>query len=104
MSVAGLNNVATGNNYSDALTVLFAYARPRGFTVQVSNAAVFYRLAYLMPGMRAPDWEAGEHFIQTTGIVSFRDPVAEGLPQGSSFAGIALRSGATDTPARVTVA
>jgi len=98
-----LNNVATQNTYVDALTVVFAYERPRGFTVQVNNAAVFYQLAWRFPTQRDYTWESGEHFIQPA-IAGFRDPVTEGLPPGSVFAGIRLRSGATGVPARVTVA
>ena len=99
---ASLNNVATSDAYTAATTVEFARARP-GFTLQVNNAAVYYKLGSIRQGYQTVEWEAGEHFLQP-GIATFRNPTVEGLPADAAFGGIQLRSGATGLPAQVSVA
>lgn len=102
MPVADLNNVTTQSTYVDALTVLFAFPRP-SFSVQVYNAAVFYQLAILGIADREASWEPREHMLVPS-MNSFRNPIDEGFPEGSKFAGIRLRSLLASAPARVTVA
>jgi hypothetical protein len=96
-----LNNVATFDAYVDALTVVFPRGRA-GFALNVANAAVSYQLAYIMPGDREPSWLTDERSLYPA-FATFRDVKQEGLPDGSLFGGIRLRSFATATPARVTV-
>lgn len=99
---AALNNVATQDSYVDATTVTFMRARA-GFTIQVNNAAVYYQVGHLLPGIPAVNWEPGEHFLQPS-IAAFKDPALEGLPMGAMFGAVRLRSAAAGVPARVSVA
>lgn len=101
MPVANLNNVTTQNAYVDALTVVFARGRT-GFALNVTNAVAAYQLAYLMPGDREPNWSSLEATMLPA-FATFRDVQAEGLPSGSTFGGIRLRSFVAGTPAQVTV-
>lgn len=96
-----LNNVPTQATYVAALTVTFPRGRA-GFTVTVNTAAVFYQLAYFMPGDREPSWVLAENNLAAV-FASFRDVEAEGLPAGSQFGGIRFRSLGT-TPGIVSVA
>lgn len=102
MPVAFLNNAATQDTYVDSLTVEFAYARP-AFSVQVANQAVYYAVAYIMPGQRAVTWSPDEHYT-VQALLSFTDPASEGLPPGAKFGGVKLRSASPGKPARVSVA
>lgn len=102
MPVAQLNNTETQNSYVDALTVEFPFMRP-GFSLDISNATVYYQLAYMMPGDRQPVWQALET-VKLPTLNSFNNPVMDGLPAGSLYGGIRLRSAIINTPARVTVA
>lgn len=102
MPVAYLNNAATVDDFTDSLTVEFAYGRP-SFSAQVANAAVMYALAYIMDGQRGVTWMPDEHYTVQS-LLTFADPQGEGLPPGSRFGGIKVRSAATGKPARVTVA
>lgn len=102
MSVASLNNMATGDAYTDALTVVFGYPRA-GFSAQVTNAAVTYQVAIVSPTGRDYVWESTDHFTVPS-LLNFRDPAQEGFPQGSKFAGIRFKSAAAGAPGRVTVA
>lgn len=101
MPVAAINNVATQDTYVDALTVTFPLGR-KGFALNVANAAVAYQLAYLMPGDREVNWTTTDRSLLPA-FSTFRDVQSEGLPSGSSFGGIRLRSFAAGLPARVTV-
>jgi hypothetical protein len=98
---AYLNNAATTDTYTDPNTVVFAYGR-KSFSAQVSNGSIFYTLGYVRPGARALDWMPEEHYT-VQALLTFADVEGEGLPPGSSFGGIKVRSGATGKPARVTV-
>jgi len=98
-----LNNVATQDAYNDSVTTALFPLPRASFSVIVSNAAVFYQLAGLGPADREAAWEPTEHQALPS-LLSFRDPVAEGLPPGTKFAGIRFRSAASGVPARVTVA
>lgn len=104
MPVPQLNNVATTDAYTDALTVIFA--RPRGtFSLHVYNKAAFYKLGYVyldQSNTQDVQFESGEHYIIPT-TSAFESTVKEGLPPDTIFAGIQLRSGATGQPSRVTV-
>lgn len=104
MPVATLNNVATQNVYTDALTVNFPRGR-QSFTLTVFNASAFYRLLFLpSDGQQSdPQPEPSEHMIPPA-FSNFRDVIGEGGPPGSLFGGIQLRSAVLNTPARVTVA
>jgi hypothetical protein len=105
MPVPRLNNVQTADAYTDALTVQFPF--PRGsFSVQVTNAAVYYQVSAVAPPLSPKshsNWEPGEHF-SLPAFLSFRDPTAEGFPAQSVFTGIRIRSAVTGTPARITIA
>jgi len=101
--VALLNNVATQDNYADALTVVFAFPRP-AFSLNVTNKAVYYKLAVRGTSDTSRDvsWEALEHQLVPS-LNSFRDPANEGFAPGSKYVGIQIRSGATGQSANVTV-
>lgn len=102
MPVALLNNAqVTVEAYTDARTVTFP---PRGgFAVQVHNNAVYYQLAYVMPGARGEDWEGQEHHTVQS-LLTFSDPGGEGLPDGAKFTGIRFRrAGTAGEIPRVTV-
>lgn len=101
MPTASLNNVATQAAYVDALTVQFPYARG-SFAIQVSNAAVFYQLAYTGPSGRDVVWMPDEHYT-VQALLTFNSPTSEGLPEGVSFGGVRLRSALSTKPARVSV-
>lgn len=101
MPAANLNNIATQDNYVDALTVFFGRPRP-SFTLNVTNNGVYYTLAVVSTSARDPAFEPGEHFLGPT-LNSFRSPSAEGFPADALFAGIKLRSSAAGLPANVTV-
>jgi hypothetical protein len=102
--VPNLNNVPTQDTYVDALTVEFPRARA-GFSLNVFNAAVMYTLGYMTPGTREVQWQpvVTEAFIAPS-LSSFHDPTKEGLPPGSAYGGIKLRSAVAGVPANVTVA
>lgn len=112
MPAQGLNFALTTDTYTDANTVVFPTPRD-AFSVQVSNAAIFYTLAYILPidprdharnaRMQSLAWDFMEHHT-VQALLVFTDAVREGLPDGSWFAGIKVRSAATDVPARVTIA
>lgn len=97
-----LNNQPTSDTYTDALTVIFPQGGRKGFALNVTNAMVAYQLAYKMPGDREPSWTTDERSTPPA-FATFRDVEAEGLPRGSLFGGIRLRSFAAATPAFVTV-
>ena len=101
MPVSQLNNVATQDNYVDALTVLFARPRP-AFALQVMNKAVLYQLA--VAGINGGDvqWEMMEHQLVPS-LNSFKDAANEGFAPGQMFAGIKLRSASTGQSANVSV-
>lgn len=102
MPVPNLNGVYTQDAYTDALTVVFPFARP-AFTMHVSNAGVIYQLAYTLPAnTRELIWESLEHQLLQT-LNNFTDPQDEGLPPDAKFGGVRLRSAATGVPAIVTV-
>lgn len=95
-----LNNVATQDTYVDAATAVFP--RPTdGFSVQVYNAGIFYRLLYvprntLRTGAYQED--AVEHFAGPS-FITFSQADA---PDGGQFAGIRFRSAVAGVPANVT--
>lgn len=101
MPVAYLNNASTQDNYVDALTVQFAYARP-AFTVQLYNAAIFYKVGVIGPANRSIVWEGIEHY-SAPAMLTFEDPVTEGFPPGSRFYGMQVRSAVAGVPGLVTV-
>lgn len=103
MPVGQLNNAVTQDNYADALTVLFAIPR-QAFTMNVSNKAIFYRLAVVGKSASSRDvsWEINEHQLVPS-LSAFRDPSQEGFPPGSRFIGVQVRSAAVGIPASVTV-
>lgn len=98
-----LNNGFTGptTDYSDNLTVIFSYPRS-GFSLAVFNAGVYYQLAFMGLSGRDYQWEIGEHFLAPS-FNSFNNPDHEGIPPGSRFSGIRIRSAIVNTPARVIV-
>lgn len=98
---ATINNLPTSDTYTDPLTATFVRGRG-GFALNVANASVYYTLAYINPGDREVSWLATESFL-TPVFATFRDVTHEGLPPGSMFGGIKLRSGAVGIPAQVTV-
>lgn len=102
MSVAALNNVATQDSYVDALTVIFPRPRP-SFTLHVFNAAIFYTIAVFDLGGRDATFAPDEHMLLPS-LNNFRDPVTEGFPPGTMWAGIKLRSAVAGTPGNVIVA
>jgi hypothetical protein len=102
MPVAYLNAASTQNTYTDALTVQFAFGRP-AFSVNVFNAAIMYQLGVFGPAGRDIAWEGAEHRLDPS-LSTFDNPVNEGFPPGSKFAGIRVRSALASTPAIVTVA
>lgn len=97
-----LNAASTSDNYTDALTVTFAYPRP-AFSVNVFNAAVMYQLAIMAPAGRDVTWQGSEHRLDPS-LSTFDNPAMEGFPPGALFGGIRLRSAVLGTPAVVTVA
>ena len=99
---SSLNNAPTTDTYAVATTVVFAYGRP-SFSVQVSNAAIYYVLGYVSPSGRDVVWMPDEHFT-VQALLTFNDTAGEGLPPGSVFGGVKVRSATTNIPARVTVA
>lgn len=100
MPVWPLNNVSTQNAYVDALTVYFPFGRT-SFSLQVYNAAVFYRLVtWEAPSNYQSD--ATEHFLAPV-LAGFDDPEKEGLGIGQMFGGIMIRSAVAGVPAKVTV-
>lgn len=103
MAVPILNNVATGNVYSEALTCVFSYPKP-AFALNVFNAAIFYQLA--IPGASGQSrdivWDGFEHYLAPANT-NFTDPNNEGFSGATTFAGVRIRSAVTGTPANVTV-
>lgn len=101
---AVLNNAATADGYTDALTAVFG--RPRkGFALNVFNNAVMYQLGFVDAQYAYQgdiQWEAYEHHL-TPSLTTFRDVITEGGPAGGGFAGVRVRSAATGLSARVTV-
>lgn len=109
MTVVNLNNAAvTSASYTDALTVVFGFAR-NAFALHTFNSAIYYKLGSIPLGTGragSPEWEAGEHYLAPS-LSVFDDAPSEGLPAGSQFAGIQIRSAVSPvpaSPARVTVA
>lgn len=103
MPAARLNNVSTANTYTDTTTAIFGRGRP-GFTMDVNGAAVYYILAWMNPGDREPTWADQDEVFKVPSFNSFNDVEKEGLPPGTMFAGIKVRSAVANTPAQVTVA
>lgn len=101
MPVPNLNAVNVQDQYVDALTVQFPFARP-AFTVIVSNAAILYQVAVLGPAGREPVYEPIEHRLDPS-FSSFTDPSHEGFPPGSQFAGIRVRNAVSSQTAIVSV-
>lgn len=103
MPVAQLNNVATQDNYVDALTVVFARPRP-SFSMNVSNKSVYYRLAVVGTSVSSRDisWEMNEHQLVPS-LNTFRNPESEGFAPDTRFIGVQVRSSAAGVPASVTV-
>lgn len=104
MPVPVLNAVATQDDYTDALTVVFPLPR-MAFAVNVFNNAVGYRLLYTLAGYTAGAWQTDtiEHHLVPS-LTTFESPAHEGLPMGARFAGIMLRSWLRGQPGMVTVA
>jgi hypothetical protein len=96
-----LNNEATPAAFTDAATVVFTRARGM-FAAQISNNAVVYALASTSPNGRDPVWSSEEHYT-VPALLTFDNPEGDGLPPGSYYAGIRIRSAAASAPARVTV-
>jgi hypothetical protein len=99
MPVPTVNNVATQDNYVDALTVQFQVPR-NTFLLAISNKAIYYKViltSSLYPG--GGQVEATEHYLFPS-ITTFEE---SDLPQGSKYAGIQMRSGAAGQPANVTI-
>lgn len=101
MTVANLNAVQSTDLYTDSRTVIFPYRRA-GFAVNVLNAAIMYQLAIYGPAGREAAWESLEHRLDPS-LNSFNNVTHEGFPDGTSFAGIRIRSAVAGTPATVTV-
>lgn len=101
MPVGNLNAVASTDLYTDSRTVIFPYRRA-GFSVNVLNAAIMYQVAIFGPAGREASWESMEHRLDPS-LNSFNNVTHEGFPDGSSFAGIRIRSALAGTPAIVTV-
>lgn len=103
MPVTQLNNIATQDNYADALTVVFAFPRP-AFSLNITNKAIMYKLAVRGTSDTSRDisWEALEHQLVPS-LNSFRDPANEGFAPGSKYVGIQVRSAAIGQPANVTI-
>ena len=99
---AHLNNALTAADYAEAATVEYPKPGRTGFTASVSEAGVYYQLAYIARGENTRTWEFSEH-LTPPAFMSFTDTLREGLPDGSRFGGIRFRSSGT-TPARVSVA
>lgn len=96
------NNVQTGNAYDDARSVIFPVPKP-GFSLTVSNAAIFYQLARPGSTGRAGDyvWDGNEYMLVPS-LSNFTDAAVE-IPGASAFAGVRVRSAVAGTPASVTV-
>lgn len=96
------NNVSTQNTYVDALTAQFTPRKE--FTCHVFNNAIYYQLGYVREGYPGDSvtWENGEHQLAPS-YTNFRNPQGEGLPPGTLFAGIRVRSAVTNAVAQVTV-
>lgn len=102
--MALLNNTPTQDVYTTAVQTIFTKPRP-SFSLNVTNAAVVYQLMYIgadQVNTRDITTESLEHFIPPS-FNRFSNPEGEGLPEGSRFAGIRIRSAVIATPARVTV-
>jgi hypothetical protein len=99
--VAYLNAVSTGDDYTDALTVVFPFARP-AFSINVFNAAIMYQVGVLGPAGREVTYEANEHRLDPS-LSTFNNPTHEGFAPGSKFAGIRVRSAVAGASAIVTV-
>lgn len=101
---AFLNNVLTQDTYVDALTVTFRVPR-KLFTFHVYNKAVNFQLG-VVEGRQFNtldvQWDPQDRFVGPA-LNVFDNPEDEGLPPGSLFAGIRIRSAATGEPARVAV-
>lgn len=89
-----LNNTpVVSDQYTDALTMEFGYARP-AFSVQVHNNAVYYQVGVIGPAGTSTVWESAEHHT-VQALLSFRDPVAEGFTPGSRYSAIRFRRAST---------
>lgn len=95
-----LNSVPTQNGYVTAVTAQFPIGR-KGFSLQVYNASVMYRLIRFRPPNFYYDDDT-EHELAPV-LASFTDPIKEGLQPGELFGGIAIRSAVAGSPAVVTV-
>lgn len=96
-----LNNVATLDNYVEALTTVFPYPT-NAFSLQVYNASIFYRLLLVPKGSlqtSAYQSDPYEHFLGPT----LSDFDEADLPAGQAFAGIMFRSAVVGVPANLTV-
>src|SRR6266536_2653031 len=103
MAVEYLNNVATQDNYVEALTVIFSRPRP-AFSLNVYNKAIAYTLAITYADMRPGTWvwDSTEHHLAPS-LSQFEDAVKEGLPAGALFAGVRIRTFLAGAPATVSV-
>lgn len=100
-----LNAATTADAYTPANTVTFAAPRPM-FSMNILNATIYYQLYYVPAGQdHTRDLEpdpTGEHQLPPS-FNRFNDTHGEGLPPGSMFGGVRVRSAVPGTPAVVTV-
>lgn len=103
MPVPNVNNGQPPITYTDSFTCIFTFPKP-SFSLNISNGAVYYKLAVPSQTGRAGDvaWDAAEHYLVPS-LTNFISPRAEGFSDIDNFGGVMVRSATSSPLARITI-